>query len=319
MKQCSGRTTLMFVCLFIWFTLLVAGIIPSYLYFANFMATSDFTASKAIDSPGTRTLVLWWAGILGAFFVILRTHALQETAEAAIDNVRAANENATAANKTAENAARNVAIAERGLATERLTRAIELLASPSPSVRMGGIIGLEQIAKSEEEEREKIARVLSAHIREQAPKPAESDNADEASMSGLNWDRCASIEIAVKALANVSSEFPVKTKFDICNLHDTNLQGMRLMGINLSGFNFIDANLGYSMLHGANLQGSNLTKCNFTYATFNDDTQFDRATISLADFQYTSGLSQEHIDQACWEESLPPIVPKKLKLPSAEH
>ena len=64
-------------------------------------------------------------------------------------------------------------IAEKCLTTGRLTQAVKQIANEDSSVRLGGILGLEQIADVHEEERYKIARVLVSFIRKQAAKDSE--------------------------------------------------------------------------------------------------------------------------------------------------
>lgn len=51
---------------------------------------------------------------------------------------------------------RRTTAAEQDVTVERLTRSIEQLASEKASIRLGGILGLEQIATTQEEESKKI-------------------------------------------------------------------------------------------------------------------------------------------------------------------
>ena len=101
------------------FLLLAVGvfcILIAYLYYATIKGGNAFL--QAIDRDGTRILILLLAGMVGWYFLIARTEAAKQSAEAADQNAR---------------------IAEQGLTTERLTRAIELLGEEKTSMHMGGI------------------------------------------------------------------------------------------------------------------------------------------------------------------------------------
>lgn len=110
---------------------------------------------QEIGSDTVRNLSLLLAASISWFFFYWRA--------------KTADLNTEAAEKSAEATRKNAETAEKGLTTERLTRAIEQLAHEKPSIRLGGICSLEQIAKIHEEERKKIMQILSARIRELAP------------------------------------------------------------------------------------------------------------------------------------------------------
>lgn len=64
---------------------------------------------------------------------------------------------------------RQNSLTEQGQATERFTRAVEQLAHPDASVRMGGVFALERIARDSVEEWEPVMAVLTAHVRARRP------------------------------------------------------------------------------------------------------------------------------------------------------
>lgn len=63
---------------------------------------------------------------------------------------------------------RTLAVNREGQVTERFTRAIDQLGSETLDVRLGGIYGLERIARDSNEDREPVIRVLAAYLREHA-------------------------------------------------------------------------------------------------------------------------------------------------------
>ena len=110
---------------------------------------------ETIVSDGVRNLGLLLAASIGWFFLYWRAKIA--------DQSRKADEQSAEATK------KNAETAEHGLTTERLTRAIEQLASEKVSIRIGDIRSLEQIADTHKEERTKIIQILSARICELAP------------------------------------------------------------------------------------------------------------------------------------------------------
>ena len=60
---------------------------------------------------------------------------------------------------------RRTKTAEQGVVVEQLTRAMEQLDNKNPYIRLCGILGLEQIAKSRGEERRKIEYILDIYLR----------------------------------------------------------------------------------------------------------------------------------------------------------
>jgi hypothetical protein len=66
-------------------------------------------------------------------------------------------------------------INERGHVTERLTRAVDQLASDSRPAQVGAIYALERLAQDHEELRSTFLEIVSAYVREHAPCTAQRD------------------------------------------------------------------------------------------------------------------------------------------------
>lgn len=176
----------------------------------------------------------------------------------------------------AKSADQDAKTSEQGLTVERITRAIEQLAHEKPSVRLGGILGLEQVALSQKEEHEKIIRILVSFIRTRARKNSEEVKND-LKKSGLSKlkdiddfevyrEQRLDVEDAIRVLSNIASKIEKsgqfkkqfnKSKNYLCNLEGTDLRGLKLVMLDLSNFN----------LKAVDFSGASLWHTNFSKAT----------------------------------------------------
>lgn len=227
-----------------------------------------FSLKKVIETIGSdtvRNLNLLLAASIGWFFLYWRA--------------KTADLNAEASEQSAEATRKNAEIAEKGLTAERFTRAIEQLAHEKPSVRLGGILGLEQVALAQKEEHEKIIRILVSFIRTRARKKSKEvgRDLDESGLSKLKdikdiddfkvyRERRLDVEDAIRVLANIASKIEKagqfqeqynKSKSHFCNLQGTDLRGLELVGLDLSNFN----------LEAVDFSGAFLWRTNFNKAT----------------------------------------------------
>ena len=203
-----------------------------------------------MDQDTLRNLILLTAGVVGWYF-------LYQRAKTADQSKKATEQSAEATRKNAETA-------EKGLTIERFTRAIEQIAHEKPSVRLGGIRSLEQIANTHEEERTKIMQILSTRIRELAP--LEDTRSDKEL-----YDR-PDIKSAIEVLAKIAEPFG-EDKKEFCQLYRTNLCNLHFSKINLSYFNF---------------RYTNFRRASFVNADF-DETQLDRVNVSSTFFTRITG------------------------------
>lgn len=225
------------------------------------------------DQDAIRNLILLTAGIVGWYFLARRTKAAEQDAATAKQNAETA---------------------EQGLTVERLTRAIEQLASENQSVRLGGILGLKQIVESHEEEREKITQILSAFIRNIAPLGPTRRTEER--------HKFLDVEAAVEALSSIAAPlYDEKQLF--CELQETNLSGLRFYGTDLSYFVFTRANFSNTFFSGVDFE----------------EASFEGVNISGIILEEFYGLSQEQIDEAfCWEGEQPSF-PNDLKPPPSKR
>lgn len=296
---------------------------------------------QTIASDGGRNLGLLLAASIGWYFLARRTHAAEREARNSEQNIKISEQNI----KITE---QNIQITEQKMISERIARSIKQLVSENPFIRLTAISDLEKVAEECEKEREKIRNILSARIREIAPRDLKKEN--QISLSALAnkntqalfenyWvpfvtrqKQHEDIENLLKALSSIRRLYP-DGNF-ICNLHGTDLSGLSLFGFRLPNFSFSNTNLigvnfNLANLTGAYISLSNLTGANFNLANLTDvcfnwsnfkDTRLSEANISNADFRSVKDLTPEQIQEAFYWEGKPPRnLPDDWKLPPARE
>ena len=238
---------------------------------------------------------------------------------------------------------RNAKAAEQGVTVDRLAHATKQLAHKEVHVRMGGILGLEQIAlaqDTDESERRKIARIFVSFLYMRAARNSEESKKDFAACRVENLDTIENItayriprldiEAAVNALARVARVLQYQKQFDrmknhLCNLQRIDFRGLRFVQADLSYFMFANSDFGGAWLREANLTGANLenvalTKVWLVAAKLIDSNlkgvDFTDANLSATDFENAKGLVPGQINQAYyWEEHPPRNLPDGLNPP----
>ena len=228
-----------------------------------------------IFEHASRNLILLTAGLIGWYFLFRRTK-----------------------------------VAEQSLTVEQLTHAIGQLTNDNLSVRLGGILGLEQIAETREEERKKIARILVTFIRTHATKDSDevkknlivykSSNLETEEEFNTYRTLRLDIEAAVNALANIASKLERQgqfrkqyneTKIDLCDLQNIDLRGLRFVEADLSQFNLTGTDMSGAWLAGVKLMGARLYKTgsrNKTVETNLINAFLDGANLSDANLNYVN-------------------------------
>lgn len=211
------------------------------------------------------------------------------------------------ADQDAQTAKQNAKTAEKVLTAEQITRAIEQLAHEKPSVRLGGILGLEQVALTQKEERVKIARILVSFIRTRSRKNSEEtgNDLDKIGFEKLESreafsayrERRLDVESAIRALASVASELEKqgqfraeynKSKIHLCDLQNTDLRGLRLDTVDLSNFNFLRTDFSGAWLTFTNFTKAGISLPSASLAEDEDITKFIEARLLGADFSNTT-------------------------------
>lgn len=168
--------------------------------------------------------------------------------------------------------------------TEQFTKAIDHLGDDQVDVRLGGIYALERIANVSERERGPIVEVLTAYIREHAPRPAvQDDTPDPATLPAPKADvHAAMVVLARRATGeergvnldltgvDLRRVHLASPKVEIAQLQRVNLQEALLQACNLEGADLSYADLWRIDLRWSNLKSANLQKAHLHEADLRD-------------------------------------------------
>ena len=210
--------------------------IRGIMYGAENTSTVLKKITLVIASDKVRNLSLLLVASIGWYFLYRRTTTAEQNTKAA---------------------QQSVVTAEKGLTAERLTRAIDQLASDKPSIRLGGILGLHQIFEANEEERYKIIRILSSFIHDFAPIDSDTRKIEKRS-------KHSDIEEAIKILATITAPLIADDKRRLFDLHHTNLSGLAFGVVDFSYFRLSGANFSNSFLYAVCFTGAVLDGVNFS-------------------------------------------------------
>jgi Pentapeptide repeats (8 copies) len=221
---------------------------------------------------------------------------------------------------------RTLRVNREGQITERFTRAIDHLGKVENGqklfeIRMGGIYALERIARESQEDYWPIMEILSAYVRQNAPRwpgddqggtddATEGQSALEGSKGKSETTEPADLDPDIQAIITVLRR---RTRYyghgepESLNLSRTNLSRANFRGANLSEARFRGADLSSARLERANLSGARLTReakleANLTRA------HLEGANLSGARLEGTK-LTQKQLDETKLgdnETQLPP-------------
>lgn len=176
------------------------------------------------------------------------------------------------------------ALAQQGQITDRFTKAIEQLGAVDASgkkkleVRLGGIYALERIAYESERDHWPIIEVLTAYIRDNAPRREQQDLKEPQDLK-QSAELQPRPETDIQAILTVlgrrnvhfengerlnlrhtdlTGAYLYKADFSKANLYASNLSGVFLNGANLSAANLYESNLSRTNIYESNLSGAKL-------------------------------------------------------------
>jgi uncharacterized protein YjbI with pentapeptide repeats len=180
----------------------------------------------------------------------------------------------TAANLwvTQQVAEENRKIMIEGQVTDRYTKAITQLGDAKLEVRLGGIYALERIAKDSPKDEQTIMEVLTAYVRDNAPrKDDQTQSKSEATDKDPEKKEVEPVKVAtdIQAILTVIGRLSTdaeKERFAL-DLQYTDLRSVNLDKADLRGANLRGANLRRANLSGANLRGANLRRAHLSGAT----------------------------------------------------
>ena len=159
---------------------------------------------------------------------------------------------------------RRVRAAEEGQITERFTKAIEQLGQEGPdkmAIRLGGIYALERIAKDSEKDHGPIMEVLTAYVREKAPRKNDDYESQAGERPPTDIQAILTVIGRRETTGNNRRNDPLDLSFTRlvkANLGGANLFKANLFMANLREANLTGADLRQTELGGANLSGAKL-------------------------------------------------------------
>jgi hypothetical protein len=194
--------------------------------------------------------------------------------------------------------ARTFALNRAGQLTDRFTKAIEQLGHTELDVRLGGIYALERIARDSEDDHPQVVEVLTAYIRQHAPRttaPPSAPAPDDETATAPPQNNPApapprpatDVQAALTVLGRRTLEHEKDATPDL-DMAGTQLAGARLYppgtgrpAPNLSGADLSKANLSEANLTGANLSKATLSSAILTGAHLGE-ANLSEATLSKA-------------------------------------
>lgn len=162
-------------------------------------------------------------------------------------------------------------LSRQGQTAERFSRAIDQLAGPRPEIRLGGIYGLERLAKStshdQKDERLTIYEVLTAYVRQHVPN--NDSSAEKYNRARQPWlsEPLLEIQAVLTVLGRRETALgDPRLNLSYVYLREVNLPGANLQEVDLSESNLGRANLTNADLQKASFLGSDLQKAHLDHA-----------------------------------------------------
>ena len=208
------------------------------------------------------------------------TKVIQDWPKPALSDPETAETTTTLTERRVKAAEDNVRVAEEGQITERFTRAIQQLGDDeNMAIRLGGIYALERIAKDSEKDHGPIMEVLTAYVREKAPRQDYDyePQADERPPTDIQ---------AILTVIGRRETTGKGRRNDRLNLSQTHLVGAILP----------DANLREADLPRADLRHANLSRTHLDEADL-DTVRLNRANLFMAEMD-NANLKETHLEEA---------------------
>jgi Pentapeptide repeats (8 copies) len=185
---------------------------------------------------------------------------------------------------------RQIRVNQEGQITERFNKAIDHLGNDKLDLRLGGIYALERIAKNSDDDRDTIAEVLTAFVRQRSPWPPSQPGQYRADFPIDRQPelrtRAADIQAAMTVLGRGGFTRQGALRLDLAdvdvrkvalpgahlegaNLWGAHLEGANLWGAHLDSAGLANAHLDSAVLLGAHLDDANLGGAHLAGASLN--------------------------------------------------
>lgn len=163
--------------------------------------------------------------------------------------------------------AKNVFVSRRAQITDRFADALEKLSDTDNVLRrIGGIHGLESIARDSPGDHWRVMEIFTNFIRINT-----TDNRYLEAQKGIPQERRKprdDIQQILNAIGRRTRAYGIGESRSL-NLTGVNLDGADLQGANLEGANFMDTNLCGAIFLGAHLRGANFSRARLEGVNFN--------------------------------------------------
>ena len=238
------------------------------------------------------------------------TKVIQDWPKPALSDPETAETTTTLTERRVKAAEDNVRVAEEGQITERFTRAIQQLGDDeNMAIRLGGIYALERIAKDSEKDHGPIMEVLTAYVREKAPRQDYDyePQADERPPTDIQailtviGRRETTGKGRRNDRLNLSQTHLVGAILPDANLREADLPRADLRHANLSRTHLDEADLDTVRLNRANLRETHLNKVNLFMA------EMDNANLKETHLEEAKNLIAQQVLSAWnWREAYLP-------------
>jgi hypothetical protein len=180
---------------------------------------------------------------------------------------------------------RQLRVAREGQVTERFTRAVDQLGRLEVDVRIGGIYGLERIARDSAVDRIMVTEVLTAFVRQHAPWPPRTPSDDLAGGAirtavGQLRRRMPDVHAAMTVLGRAHW----RDRSVELQLNDTDLRGAFLPHADLQGYFLWEVHLEGARLSRSDFSGAFLGNAHLREASLRDS-ELDGADLQGADLR----------------------------------
>ncbi len=203
-------------------------------------------------------------------------------------------------------------------ANDPFLAALDYLGHTQATVRVGGILAIERVARSSRSPADLMAcaGTLAAYIQQFAAhdRPPKAHPGFDVVAALAVLTRLLPTRDAVRDQVNLrrvrlSGLELTHADFSRFHLENADLSGADLRGSNLGGVNFRGADLRGALLSGANFSGASLRHADLTGAIFSDE-EFGPADLSRA-----GNLAANQLLHIRYQPSLPPRLPAGLHAP----
>ncbi|MDX2044349.1 MAG: pentapeptide repeat-containing protein [Acidobacteriota bacterium] len=241
-------------------------------------------------------------------------------------------------NETLKNTQVNLRLSQEEQITNLLTKAIEQLGSNSLAIRLGGVYGLERIARDSERDHWPIMEILTAYIREHSPWETDGPGVSQVTSNSATQDFTDGIPpfpklsgerdqkqflppnlpplpkdiqaiLTVLGRRNLNFEKGRNQRLDLtqtnlrqAQLSETSFKRANLWGAHLERAQLICADFEEASFTGAHLEEAICSNANLKGASFSwarlNDTQLNIAHLEGADLSNAIGLTQEQIQDS---------------------